>query len=178
MTSAPDTAVFPSKRDAWLVLALWGAVAALLAAGFDLLQAPVAGELRIAGPLVAGATAGLLLWVLYGTDYRLEAEEIRIRSGPFRFRVPLAAIESVRPSRSPWSSPACSLDRILIRYGRRRILISPADREGFYRALQARRPDLRRDGDALATDAAAASGPAAGPFRGQAPPDAPGPEGY
>jgi hypothetical protein len=79
----------------------------------------------------------LMFWTLYGTNYRLLGDQLLIRSGPFRFRVPLAEITSVAPSRNPTSSPACSLDRLEIRYrgDRARILISPVDQAGFLEAL-------------------------------------------
>jgi len=157
-----DAAVFPSRRDAWLVILLWAASAALVVSALELGRGVGSPAGRAAGALGGLAAAGLALWILYGTDYRVSGDEVRIRSGPFRFRVPLAAIESVRPSRSPLSAPACSLDRVLIEAGRRRILISPDDREGFYRALQARRPDLRREGDALVAGAPAPESPARG----------------
>jgi hypothetical protein len=44
--------------------------------------------------------------VLYGTGHRVTAAEISVRSGSFRWRVPLDAIESVVPSRNPRSPHA------------------------------------------------------------------------
>ena len=47
------------------------------------------------------------------------------------------------------SSPACSLDRLLISYreGRRKVLVSPEDKAGFLQALVARCTHLVLDGD-------------------------------
>jgi len=81
----------------------------------------------------------LPLWLLASTYYRIEASALIVRSGPFRWTVPLDEIRSVRPSRSLWSSPALSLDRIQIDYGRgRSLLVSPRDRDGFLAAIQRR----------------------------------------
>ena len=45
-------------------------------------------------------------------------------------------ITSVRRTRNPLSSPALSMDRLSIRYGKgRRIMISPADQAGFLEAI-------------------------------------------
>jgi hypothetical protein len=85
--------------------------------------------------------------VLYAVDYTLEGDALRIRASFFRWRVPLAAIDSVEPTRNPLSSPACSLDRLLIRYGARRIMISPEDKTVFLRALAARAPQLELGGE-------------------------------
>lgn len=87
--------------------------------------------------------AGLPLWILAATDYTLEAGELRARSGPFRWRVPLRDITAITPTRSLLSSPALSLDRLRIDYGRgRALMISPADRQGFLGALEQRRREL------------------------------------
>ena len=61
--------------------------------------------------------------------------------------MPLAAIDAVEPARNPLSSPACSLDRLRIEYGAKRIMISPLDKAGFLRALAARAPQLEVSGD-------------------------------
>lgn len=83
-----------------------------------------------------GLGVGLPLWLFRSTAYVVDDTTLRIRSGPFRWSVPLAEIREVRPSRSPLSSPALSLDRLEIRYGRgSAILVSPADRAGFLAAI-------------------------------------------
>ena len=87
------------------------------------------------------------LHALYSVEYTLDATDLRIRASFFRWRVPLAAIESIEPTRNPLSSPACSLDRLLIRYAGKRIMISPADRAGFLRALRQRAPQLGESGN-------------------------------
>ena len=104
---------FVSKRDGWLVAVLWlaslvdFAVAAWLWLGLG-------GAPAFVGPLLVLAGC-FQLHVLYATDYRFEGDELRIRASLFRWRVPLAAIDSVEPTKSPLSSPACSLDRLRIR---------------------------------------------------------------
>jgi len=135
-TGAPSER-FESKRDAWLVAVLWiaslvdFAVAAWLWLGAREVPAFVAPLLLVAGVFQ--------LHALYSVEYTLDATELRIRASFFRWRVPLAAIASIEPTRNPLSSPALSLDRLLIRYGGgKRILISPADQAGFLRALASR----------------------------------------
>ncbi len=74
--------------------------------------------------------------LLIGTHYTVDRGELKIISGPFRWKVSIDEITSVEPTRSPLSSPALSLDRLRIRYGKgRRVLVSPADKEGFLRAI-------------------------------------------
>jgi hypothetical protein len=144
MTSGP---IYPSKRDWWLTAIIWGGIATMLAPALILGRAiqPVAGPFPLswAVPL---AGAGFMLWVLYGTSYRFAGDQLDIRCGPFRFRVPLSEIDSVEPTHNPLSSPACSLDRLLLRYGARRIMVSPADKSGFLADLELRCPRIRRVG--------------------------------
>ena len=77
-----------------------------------------------------------MFWLMLGTHYTVDRGTIRIVSGPFRWKVPIDEITSVSATRNPLSSPALSLDRLSIRYGkRRRIMISPADKAGFLKAI-------------------------------------------
>lgn len=148
---------FPSKRDAWLTVVLWSAVVACVGGGLVDLASGGLVDLASGGPplvkalglVVPLAVAALILWVLYGTSYTFAGPVLDIRSGPFRFQVALGEIDSVVPSRNPLSGPACSLDRLLIRYGHRQILVSPEDRAGFLDALTSRAPQLVRDRDHL-----------------------------
>jgi hypothetical protein len=136
---------FLSKRDGWLVAVLWAAslvdvgVGLLILFGFD-------GVPVLLAPLLV-AIAFFQLHALYGTDYTLAHDTLLVRSSFFRWRVPVAAVTSVEPTSNPLSSPACSLDRLLIRYGAKRIMISPADKAAFLRALAARAPQLVVSGD-------------------------------
>lgn len=132
---------YRSKRDAWLAFVVW--MGSLLSMGAGLLCGfATRAEPRVSAwafILCLGAPA-FLLWSLYGTSYTLLTDQLLIRSGPFRFRIPLAEITAVAPSRNPRSSPACSLDRLEIRYrgDRSRMLISPEDKAGFLEALRRR----------------------------------------
>ena len=147
---------FPSKRDLWLELLIWAGV--LLCAA-----TPVALRGEPVGPLVRTATwagsllaVAFMLRVLYGTHYRVHADRLAIRAGPFAWSFALAEIERIEPSRNPLSSPACSLDRLLVqsRSGRR-VLISPRDKERFLRALCERDPELRVEGSRVVRGAVA-----------------------
>jgi hypothetical protein len=130
---------FRSKVDTWLVVLLAIAGLAALLGSASLLGSGAAGALGVA-ILTTLVALGLPVWLLFATHYTFEGNELRIQGGPLRWTVPVDQIHSVRPSRSVWSSPALSLDRLRIDYGKGRwILISPEDREGFLAELAARR---------------------------------------
>ena len=146
--------VFPSKRDTWLVVAIWVSIAVLAIALPVVLWMPGSVLARLASVTLLLTSGAFSLWVLYATGYTVGAQDLGVRSGPFRWRVPLATITSVTPSKNPLSSPACSLDRLRVAYrsasGReRRLLLSPADKAGFLAAIAARVPTLTLAGDRL-----------------------------
>jgi Bacterial PH domain len=85
------------------------------------------------------AAAGLLLWMLSHTVYRLDDDLLHIRSGPVSLQIRLADITAVAPTRNPRSSPALSLDRLMITYDRdRSCMISPRDKAAFVAELARR----------------------------------------
>jgi len=98
---------FRSKVDLWLVaIVAASAVIALLV-------------LAVAGVLPA--------WVFTSTRYTLTADRLLVKSGPFRWQVPLAEIKSITPTRNPLSSPAWSLDRLRIDYSIQRAFLAAVE---------------------------------------------------
>ena len=140
-----DEQVFRSKIDLGLLLVLLLAVVLPVAIALSVRS----GQKLGAGPwvfvaLVLAPAVFLPPWLLLTTGYRLDATTLHIRSGPFAWRVPLAELRSIEPTRSALSGPALSLDRLRVRFGRDgEILISPADRQRFLDTLRARAPQAR-----------------------------------
>jgi len=80
--------------------------------------------------------AVLVPWVFASTYYEVDTRELKVVSGPFRWRIPLSDITRVTPSRAWWSAPALSLDRLCIEYGDGKwTLVSPIRREEFLEVL-------------------------------------------
>ena len=145
MTEATDT--FPSKVDAWLAALLPASALLVLAAVVTAWprQAGIAHVALLVAVLAIGA--GLPLWVLAATGYRVDRDALAIRSGPFRWRIALADIRAVEPARSWLSSPALSLDRLRIRHGRAgQVLVSPKDKPAFVQALRRHNPHIQVEG--------------------------------
>ncbi|MGQ9644918.1 MAG: PH domain-containing protein [Thermodesulfobacteriota bacterium] len=130
---------FPSKRDFWLGMLIWGL---MLLGVVPALLKPGKGQF-----IILVAVIMFIGWIWFGTGYQISDDELRIRCGPFRQRIPLQEIKEIKKTRSPLSAPACSLDRLEIKYGAaKRVMISPADREGFIRLLARRAPQVHLDG--------------------------------
>jgi hypothetical protein len=128
---------FRSKVDGWLAAVIAGGAMVSVAA---VVTVAIVESLLIAlalAPLIL-LGAALPLWVLGSTSYTFEASHLYVRSGPFRWKVALREIRRVAPTRSPWSSPALSLDRLRIEYGGRWIMVSPQDKDGFLAELERR----------------------------------------
>lgn len=127
---------FKSKIDRWIfVLLIVVIIVQIVAVGSAAIQA---GDPLVTTGMIflMIGVVGLMVWLLLGTHYTVDRGVIRVISGPFRWKVPIDQITSVTATKSPLSSPALSLDRICIRYGkRRRIMISPADRAAFLTAI-------------------------------------------
>jgi len=126
---------FNSRIDRWLVFVLVATVLVQLIAISAALSASEATPGVLAGIGVLLLTVILFIWLLRSTYYEISGDTLRIVSGPYRVRIPIEMIESIEPTRSPLSSPALSLDRLRIRYGKKQVLVSPADKRGFLRAL-------------------------------------------
>lgn len=127
---------FKSKVDRWIVvLILVVIVVQVVAITAAISEAGEPGMITSLVLTMIGVVA-LMIWLLLGTNYTVDRGIVRIVSGPFRWKVPIDEITSVTATRNPLSSPALSLDRLSIRYGkRRRIMISPADKAGFLEAI-------------------------------------------
>lgn len=122
---------YKSRIDAWLLVLLASAMAVSLVAAVVTLSVRSPAAWAIAA-FIAFVGCGLPLWILTTTRYSLEHHHLDVRSGPFKWRIPLKDISSVTPTSSPISSPALSLERLRIDYGRgRSLMISPRDKGQF-----------------------------------------------
>ena len=141
---------YSSKVDRWLVPVLAlppvGAVVVCVAGALVGSRAELVAGVAMA-VFVAILYAGLVFPIRYGLGDR----DLVVRFGVCRRRVPLAGITEVKPTHSPLSAPAMSLDRLRVRFGPgvfEGVTISPADRGHFLDEL-ARRAGLKREGDRL-----------------------------
>ncbi len=147
MSNRPtETLAFAAKIDTWLLVLIAGSALGCVYAAGSVAFSGEPARWVIAGILLLSAAG--MIWVLGSTTYTLTKSELRVRCGPFRWRVPLSEIRGVTPTRNPLSSPAPSLDRLRIEYGRGgSIMISPTDKDGFLRELESRRSALGHQGE-------------------------------
>lgn len=128
---------FASKIDGWLIPIMVLTVAGLVAALVAVMIEDTPWAIRILMAAVTVGVAVLLFAVFKHTYYVVDDDILRIVSGPFRWKIPVANIVEITPSRNPLSSPALSLDRLKIRCGKSKfILVSPDDKAGFIRTIE------------------------------------------
>lgn len=141
---------YKSKIDWWLRPVL--AVPPIAAAAVMYSSVRSGKPLEIAGGIATVlVVAGVYVGVVFPMRYGIGNGRLDIRFGLCRQQIELGSILEVRPTRNPLSSPALSLDRIEVRYGResvRTIMISPEHRQRFLADL-AESSGLMQDGDRL-----------------------------
>lgn len=127
---------FKSKIDRWILVVLILSIMLVVMAMIAVARQPGDPvETTIVIFMFIGII-GLIVWPLVSTYYMVHGNTLRIVAGPFRWRIAIDTITTVEATRSPWSSPALSMDRLRLRYGNNRcVLISPADKTGFLRAI-------------------------------------------
>lgn len=130
---------YPTKVDAWIPI--------LLVVSFGIGIVAVVATGGFTGLLLLPAF-GIVILVCWPCEYIFAQEELIVRSGIIRWKIPYKAIDVVKPTRNPLSSPAWSLDRLHIKFGKKEVMISPARREEFMQELRAR-TGLKRVGDEL-----------------------------
>ncbi|MFC0015339.1 MULTISPECIES: PH domain-containing protein [Allobacillus] len=140
---------FPSKKDLFFIIVFWGIILFLVGVYF------VGGEPdgyqlitydSLIGIIINVLLIGFLLWIWFGTGYLVEDGTIVIRSGPFKSTVPIDEIKKLRKTKSPFSAPALSIDRMEILYGHYKVaLISPDHEEKFVAMLLEVNPRIELD---------------------------------
>ncbi|API94048.1 MULTISPECIES: PH domain-containing protein [Virgibacillus] len=132
--------VFPSKKDRWITVLLWGiAIIGLL---IPIRTGNLLSVLLIL-PLI-----GLLLWFWFRTDYRIIGEKLKIRYGPVRQTINIKEIQVIfKAKKNPLAAaPALSLDRIVLHCGKFNVTsISPQDKQQFLQALVAINPHIKME---------------------------------
>lgn len=122
---------------------------------------PAGGWLIYRGHFLVGwvmMLSGALPFVLFlPVRYRLTEELFVVRSGFFRWQIPLLLIFEVVPTRDSYAAPALSRDRLRVRFHTGgpddEVRVSPRERAAFLATLAAAAPHVVLAGD-LASEAA------------------------
>ena len=141
-------AVFTSKIDFWLAFLMLGSsLLLILVPVWEWMYNNSSIKRILFISLFTMPGAILLLLIFFNVKYSLSDDELFVKNGFSTQGIPLKDIIYIIPTNSMLSAPTLSLDRIEIRYEGGSIVISPKDKDGFYRAIQERVPALETDGD-------------------------------
>lgn len=137
--------VFYSKIDLWMHVVFIGTTLGVISLPYFYYKTSkdvsLMQSLLVMIMPVLFSLATLLPCYLY-TYYKVDDSELFIKSGLFKWRIPLSEIEYIEPTNSLLSAPALSLDRLMVHYkGDKRVVVSPKDKAGFVTAIRQREGD-------------------------------------
>lgn len=121
---------FPSKKDWFFTIIIWG-----LCFGSLMLYLLDSNAPKSALFVVCGFVF-LLMWIWFGTGYKVGGGKIKIYYGPIRMTVKISEIRKIEKVKSPFTAPALSINRLDIMYGKyKNIQVSPKREEEFIKLL-------------------------------------------
>jgi hypothetical protein len=126
---------FKSKVGGWYYGTLIFLVATFSYAYYEEGMTPNSPEFSVF--ILSGVlSVGVMLWLLKTTDYSVSHDTLLIRCGPIKWHIKRSEIQEIKPGYSLLSSPALSMDRLVLHFGEgRKIMVSPKDKKGFISAL-------------------------------------------
>jgi hypothetical protein len=159
VASQGKAVVYPARKDAWVAFLLVPASLAMVGLGAATVGLAAAGAIPPLSGLIPGflsvGVGGLLLWMFFATSYEITDWDVVARLGPFRWRIPLDAIEQVVVTDGfrlvVGLGLAWSLAMVHIRHRKANgrmafpVSISPRNRAGFLRELAKVVPGLKVD---------------------------------
>ncbi len=142
--------VYKSKKDQWLVWITWFSNIVIIFSVVYLFF--IEGITTYS--LVYGISMILVVLFLYYllnlTYYVIKDSELLVRSFFFKWTIEINTIEKIFPTNNMLSSPALSLDRLMIIYGDgKEIMISPENKNEFLNDIATQNPDLKFEGQTL-----------------------------
>lgn len=142
--------VYKSKKDQWLVWITWFSNIVIIVSVIYLFY--IEGITTYS--LVYGISMILVVLFLYYllnlTYYVITDTEIRVRSFFFKWNIRIDTIKKIFPTNNMLSSPALSLDRLMIIYGdEKKIMISPENKTEFLNDVATRNTNLQIEGNIL-----------------------------
>lgn len=96
------------------------------------------------GLLIIVLTSAFIAHLFLSTSYQIESNSLKIKSGfLYNKTIDIGSIRSISETRNPLSSPATSIDRLEIKYGKYdSVLVSPKEKSAFINQLQELNPAI------------------------------------
>src|SRR5699024_8107421 len=137
---------FPTKKDIWFYLMIWGVILFIILIyifGGDPVGMQFITYKSIAGYIISALILVLLLWIWFGTGYKIDGEFLKVSYGPFKSKLKIKEIKKIRRTKNPFTAPALSVDRLEILFGQYNVInISPKNESGLIHSLLAINPNI------------------------------------
>jgi hypothetical protein len=129
--------IHKSKKDWPLGLFIWIPILGAIIFSFYTMEYAAIIVTGIVGFIVAG------IW--FGTSYVIEEDKLIVRVGLISYTpINVVDIKLLKNTRTMLASPACSFDRVLIKYGKYdEIAISPKNKKEFLEDLKRINPYIQ-----------------------------------
>ena len=129
---------FQSKKDIWFAVLIWGVIILMI---FMMIT-----EQNIVVYIVGILNNALLLWLWFGTSYKVNDEDLIVKSGPFKSTIDIKSIKKLRATKTLLAGPALSIDRIEIQYKRYDfVIVSPKEKNKFIDSLLSKNKSIEID---------------------------------
>lgn len=100
----------------------------------------------IPGYIIGALILTLLLWIWFGTGYKIEGKFLKVRYGPFKSKINIKEIKIIRRTKNPFTAPALSVDRLEILFNKYDVInISPKNEGELIHRLLAINPHIHLD---------------------------------
>jgi hypothetical protein len=138
------TIFFASKRDSFYSIAVWGTIAILF---FSIILNFSLALFNLFWGLIGLVAIGFLVWIWFGTSYRIENETIKIKNGPFKWMVKIQDINSISKRRSLLATSSLSVERFVLHYDKYgEMLLSPKAESEFIELLITKNSQIKLRG--------------------------------
>lgn len=136
--------IFEAKKDKFFSTIFYGVILLLGAVSVIAIKS-VNEKNEWIGIVITILTLLFLVWVWYGTEYKIENNVLRIVSGPIKKNIPIRTIKKVEMGKTLWVGYKFGLSKggVIIQYNEYdEVYISPEDNEKFCKALKRIHSDI------------------------------------
>lgn len=124
--------VFKSKMDIWMAIPIWFLIVMFLQMLYEAIT-----KVSVVNIILALIFICFIGSFWFHTQYRIEGELLRIRFGFINQTINIKDIKSIRKTTNPFTSPALSIRKIEINYGKyETVQISPKNEFFFIEQLK------------------------------------------
>lgn len=131
---------FASRKDLLFFCIIWGII-------FFLGWMYFYDVASVTNFIMSTCLIAFLLWIWFGTGYRIEGSMLKVTFGPFREKIAIHDITAIRRAHHPFTSPSLALRKLEITTSTHDVTyVSPKEEDAFLRALLEVNSEIRVDG--------------------------------